>query len=638
VGLTSGSIPNFVNGVSQQAISLRLSSQAEAQVNCFSTILDGLKKRPPTRHLANLGYSPASSIFAHIIDRDADERYVVLAWEGDLAVYDLSGVAKTVAFPDGKTYLQSTIDAATDFSAASVADYTFWINKQLGTSIDASSHSPARPYEALVNVKQGNYGKTYAIDINGTQMGVYTAPNSAANQDPFIDTSYIVDQLVISLAASNIDAAHGWIVTAYGNALYIARTSTDFTISVKDGFGGNAMTVGKGTVQHFSDLPSKGPDGFVIEVVGDSNTQFDNFYVKLDAASGTWKETVKPDIEWAFAASSMPHALVRESDGTFTYRVIDWSKRLIGDTNSAEQPSFIGRQLRDVFFHRNRLGFLCDENVILSRAGDFFNFWPKTATTVLDDDPIDVGVSHTKVSILHHAVPFRDNLVLFSDQTQFSLHAQLALTPKTVAVTPTTELPCSQYAKPAVTGDSVFFTTDGGSVRVYEYRLDPDTQALTGEEVTSHVPHFIPGGTTRAEVSSKHNDLRRGLLGSPQPPLLLSVVQGAGAAGQAPGRLALLGLRGGGGNPRPQVHRQPHDPRHAPRRQHLDRGHQRRSQRVRRPARLLDTPRPADPHLGSGAWHLRRHQRPHLLHPPMDTVSADQGGDGPSGGRGGGRS
>ena len=45
MGLVSKSIPNFVNGVSQQPPSLRLESQGEVQENGLSDVVDGLKKK-----------------------------------------------------------------------------------------------------------------------------------------------------------------------------------------------------------------------------------------------------------------------------------------------------------------------------------------------------------------------------------------------------------------------------------------------------------------------------------------------------------------------------------------------------------------------------------------------------------------
>ena len=42
--LVSRTIPNFVQGVSQQPEVLRLSSQATTQLNGFSSVVEGLKK------------------------------------------------------------------------------------------------------------------------------------------------------------------------------------------------------------------------------------------------------------------------------------------------------------------------------------------------------------------------------------------------------------------------------------------------------------------------------------------------------------------------------------------------------------------------------------------------------------------
>ena len=50
--LVSRTIPNLVQGVSQQPEVLRLSSQATSQVNGFSSVVEGLKKRPPTNYIA----------------------------------------------------------------------------------------------------------------------------------------------------------------------------------------------------------------------------------------------------------------------------------------------------------------------------------------------------------------------------------------------------------------------------------------------------------------------------------------------------------------------------------------------------------------------------------------------------------
>ena len=54
MALVSKSIPNLINGVSQQPPALRLPTQGETQENGLSDVVDGLKKRPPTKFLNKL--------------------------------------------------------------------------------------------------------------------------------------------------------------------------------------------------------------------------------------------------------------------------------------------------------------------------------------------------------------------------------------------------------------------------------------------------------------------------------------------------------------------------------------------------------------------------------------------------------
>ena len=87
--LVSRTIPNLVQGVSQQPEVLRLSSQATQQLNGFSSVVEGLKKRPPTNFIAKLSSSSFGNCFIHTINRDAQERYVVIVKNGSIEVYEL---------------------------------------------------------------------------------------------------------------------------------------------------------------------------------------------------------------------------------------------------------------------------------------------------------------------------------------------------------------------------------------------------------------------------------------------------------------------------------------------------------------------------------------------------------------------
>lgn len=482
----------MVNGVSQQPFTLRLSSQAELQENGLSTTSQGLRKRPPTKHLAKIINGSVGNAYIHTINRDEIERYVVVITNGDLKVFDLAGVQKTVSFPNGKTYLSSATPDST-FRAVTVADYTFIVNKTV-TITEKATRATNRPAEALINVKAGNYGKEYKILIDGTTRASYTTPDgSLAAHTANISTDFIATELFNDLVAW---AGAGFTFARFGSVIHIQKATGDFTIRAEDGFNNGAMTALKDQVQKFADLPANaGVDGFAVEVVGDKNNGFDDFWVEFDGTgTGAWKETIEPDTLLGFTASTMPHALVRNADGTFTFDRLTWDDRTVGTYTSNPNPSFVTRKIKDIFFYRNRLGFLADEGVIFSEAGEFFNFFRTTVTELLDSDVIDVQTSHTKVSLLNFAIPYNKQLLLFSEQTQFVVDSGDLLTPKTISIKQSTEFETNPLCAPVGVGNNIYFTTNKGehtAVREY-FTVDDVVGTNDAADVSAHVPAYIP--------------------------------------------------------------------------------------------------------------------------------------------------
>ena len=68
------------------------------------------------------------------------------------------------------------------------------------------------------------------------------------------------------------------------------------------------------------------------------------------------------------------------------------------------------------FFSKTVLDFYLGECAY--QVSEYFDFFGKTARTLLDDDPIDVAASHTKMSELKHAIPLTKAVAVFG-QTQF---------------------------------------------------------------------------------------------------------------------------------------------------------------------------------------------------------------------------
>ena len=285
------------------------------------------------------------------------------------------------------------------------------------------------------------------------------------------------------------------------------------------------MTIVKDSIQRFTDLPTVSPNGYIVEVKGDETTDFDNYYVKFVTNNGNafeegqWEECVQPGIEFKFNYDTMPHVLIRQADGNFRFARVDgdtytisgtdytlpkWGERTVGDLDSAPSPSFIGSKINNVFFFRNRLGFLADDNVVLSRAAEFFNFFPETVLSVIDSEPIDVAASHTKVAILRTAVTIEQELVLFSDQTQFVLTSSTDnLTPKSANVIVVTEFESDDDAQPVGAGSSIYYLSKRGSfANVREYVYQRDLVIRESSNITVHVPRLIPSNLFKFAVST----------------------------------------------------------------------------------------------------------------------------------------
>jgi hypothetical protein len=504
----SSAIPNLVQGVSQQSPSLRLSSQAELQENAFSSLVEGLFKRPPLEYVATLKNSVTSGQAVHLINRDVNERYFVFIDDNNtIAVYDLAGNQKTVTYPDGTSYLNTTTPA-TSFKFVTVADYTFIVNTDITTAMSTQT-TPNYPYTGLVAVKQGDYNQRYTIYLDGSIAANITT--SATDQ---LETR--TDDIASRLATA-VNSQSGFTARADGSTVVINKTgNASFDLATYDSLGDTGLDATVGVVQRFDDLPRQAPHGYVAEVQGDQTNDFDNYYVKFEAqnagqnlsSEGTWVEWVKPNIPFEFDKTTMPHLLIRQPNGSFTFEQAEWGDRAVGDEGSVPDPTFIGQKLSDIFFFQNRLGVLAGENVVMSRTSEYFDFFAATARTLLDTDPIDVAASHTKVSFLQHAIPFDRKLLLFSDQTQFILKGGDFLTPKNTSIAQTTEYEASTAARPATAGNVVYFpATRGGFTSVREYYVIDDTDRSDAVDVTSHVSKFIPDGVYDMAASTTENSL-----------------------------------------------------------------------------------------------------------------------------------
>lgn len=245
-------------------------------------------------------------------------------------------------------------------------------------------------------------------------------------------------------------------------------------------------------------MPEGAATGALYKVAGGTDTSFVPYYV-VKTADGIWDETVAPDLSNYLDPLTMPHALVRLEDGTFRFAPFTWGDRKVGDEVTNPVPGFVGRPIRRAFVNQNRLAFLYDENVVMSGAGDFGQFFRLSVLDYLDSDPIDAAATSTKVSILNDAVPFNDGVMLFADQTQFGMsNGEAGLSASSLAIKPITNYEVSTRVTPVALGSEVYFVSDSsGHATVREYTRNADSDATSASDITAHVSRYIPAGVTK---------------------------------------------------------------------------------------------------------------------------------------------
>ena len=542
--LVSQSVPSFKGGVSQQPDIIRFPDQVTELINGFPNEVEGLQKRPPTISVGRLcDHVDSSKKKYHVINRDESERYILQMGSGEYQVFDFNGVAKECKFEndEAKQYITSS-NPRESLKAVTVADYTFVLNTEKEVDAVEGRSDAGWSNTALVYIKNAQYAKTYAVYINGEYIcGVITPDGGEAKQAVQTTTAFIARALYALLTTgkkpdgSNPDvggtyddllnqvggrASMGYSrsstnISQYqcaliGDSMITIRPksgSTPPNILVKDGFGNQNAIAYMGKVTAVNKLPPLAPNGYIMQISGEKNSEDDDFYVKWDDLHKVWKETVAPSIPYQINPKNMPHAIVRESDGSFMLKKLPWVDRGSGNEDTNPDPSFIGKKINDIFFYRNRLGVISDESIILSATNDFFNFWFKSSAAIADTDPIDVSVSSNKVATLTHAVPFARELMLFSREGQFVLSSDGVMTPKSVKCDQITNFDYNPQVQPISVGPSIFFVNDrvNHSSLMRYYSLQDVADLKDAEDVSAHIPTYIPKGITRLSGNTTEN-------------------------------------------------------------------------------------------------------------------------------------
>ena len=541
--LVNINIDNLSDGVSEQSPEQRLTSQVAEMLNCVPSPVYGVQRRPPFTWKARILDTLTTDDFFKVIN--VGEKYflmVVPKSTTNCLFYHLDktqGILNTYTSSSAPYF--ATTNPARDIRTAVVGNTIFVVNRSIPVlPTDTGTETTRKSNIATIYIRQGVFNIEYKVFVENTLVGhVKTTVTSNPTQ---LNTLEIVDALVNGVPYAGIVpfkfivnelplVGTNYTFQTNGNVIQIYRTDNRvFDFRTEDGYADKAMNSFFDKVQLFSDLPPRTfYNNTVVQITGDDKKSNVGFFMKFitdngqNFGSGTWKETVGWHSQWdntlpnenllmnGIDASTMPHLIQYDDTApqVFDTRVGDWQQRKVGNEISAPFPSFLtepeswttaggvqlgkNRYINNVFFYQNRLGFLSGERVILSKNDDYFDFFPHSASTVSDIDPIDVEVSDNKINILYYAIPYGQTLVLFSDKNQFIYASKINLSPSTVRIDKISSYTMNPLIEPVVNGGMVTFVAPNQqSPKLIQFVIDSNLSNISSVELNSHVPTIIP--------------------------------------------------------------------------------------------------------------------------------------------------
>jgi len=562
-------IPNFLGGVSNQPDDKKLPGQVRGAINAYPDPTFGLTKRPGFKFLAQLATATTGGTdFDNndldnakwfYVNRDADEKYVGCivgnATEADAAIH-----VWNVAEVDGNgdyvkaavTYGTNTriyLDAvkSTDYDFLNVRDTSIITNKtKVVTAVTDTAFVENKvatiklslvEYSAKYKVTVVKGGTTYVCTID-TKAG--DTPSSDGDTSNFLKAEDILTALkdgsntggnyTHSNAASGLNGISGITAIVVGPSLELTGDAA-FTITVQGGRAGRSLSVYQDEVDEVTDLASETKHDRIVKVVNTFSST-GTYYAKFKAddstaGAGIWEETRGPGEDKGLNSATMPHKLYNTGKNAFTFSVIEnplpsdnpagngiagvfGEPRLVGDKDSNSHPSFKGKVIQQAFYNNNRLGFLTEDNVSMSRSGDFFNFYFESTQTSIASDPIDLSCSSTKEALLHGVIPTAGGLLLFSQNQQFMMYAADGnLSPQTALIRGLSNYKMDTNIDPVDIGTHVNFISKthdtAGYTRVFAMLPQGVGQAPRvvdiGRSVSEYIPATITGLTANPQNS-----------------------------------------------------------------------------------------------------------------------------------------
>jgi hypothetical protein len=320
----SQKIFSLIGGVSQQPDTIKAGSQLRVCDNYYPDTATGLTKRPGLRGIRKLTNAVDDGTWFPIF-RDDEEKYIIqFSKAGALKIWSANnGLQQTVNAVAAESIAYATHKSADELQTLQINDYIFVLNRTKTVAEGTGTIAAQTPY-AFVSINTVAYNSTYNIKLDATNFA-YVTPVTTTGTTPQLNVADIVDGLV-----SLINANVAYVAQGIGNIIYVRRANNgDFAIESKGGSTGTSIDSYKGSVTSVAQLPKQFINNLKIKVSGSAESGADDYWVIFKTSDttssgvGTWEETIGPGVVFDFNEETMPHVIIREANGTFTYRQLD---------------------------------------------------------------------------------------------------------------------------------------------------------------------------------------------------------------------------------------------------------------------------------------------------------------------------
>ena len=320
----SQKLANLVGGVSQQPDTVKFSNQLRSCDNYYPDFTLGLAKRPGLQVRGKLTNAVADGTWFHIF-RDDKEKYIFqFSKAGALKIWDAnSGIQQTVNAVAAESTAYAVHDSFDDLATLQINDYTFVLNRTKVVAQGSTSSSSYNPF-GFVNINTVAFNTDYVITIDGINFS-HTTPSNASGS-----TQNSVQTIITALVAA-INGNANYVASGIGNTIFIRRANNaDFSLKATGGTTGTAVEAFKEIVTSVSQLPREFLSDRRIKVEGTAESNADDYWVIFVPSTagqtsgvGHWEETIAPSTVLGMNTETLPHVVIREANGTFTYRQLD---------------------------------------------------------------------------------------------------------------------------------------------------------------------------------------------------------------------------------------------------------------------------------------------------------------------------